>query len=239
MFKINKQVPIEDLLSRQMNLWQKSHKKSQAKKTGLYPNITISREVGSRSGELIERISARLKWKIYGKEIVDYISKNSKIRKNIVELFDEKTRNEMDTLLATLMDGRTMSNEMYLNHLAKTLVTLGKHSNAIIIGRGANFILSDNMAFKIRIVEDLKDRLRNLSHQEPKPLSEKELKKEEAKRSSFIQRYFSEKIDNPANYDLVINLSKMDMATAEEIVICALQRKYCLTEDELKDDLAG
>ena len=57
MFKINKQVPIEDLLSRQMNLWQKSQKESKAKKTGLYPNLTISREVGSHCEELI-RVSS-------------------------------------------------------------------------------------------------------------------------------------------------------------------------------------
>ena len=87
MFKINKQVPIEDLLSRQMTKWQETQRKSKAAITGLYPNITVSREVGSRSHECLERISKRLNWKIYGKEIVDYISENSNIRKNIVELF--------------------------------------------------------------------------------------------------------------------------------------------------------
>ncbi len=235
MFKINKQVPIEDLLSRQMTLWQKSHKESKAKK-GQYPNLTLSREVGSRSGELVERISKRLNWKIYGKEIVDYISENSHIRKDIVELFDEKARNEMDTLLATLMNGHAMSNEMYLNHLAKTLVTLGRHSNSIIIGRGSNFILSDNMALKIRIIEQFNDRLRNLLRDKShKDVSEKELKKEDLKRSSFIRRYFSEKIDDPLNYDLVINLSKMDMPTAVEVIISALSKKYNLSEQDLLD----
>ncbi len=235
MFKINKQVPIEDLLSRQMTLWQKSHKESKAKK-GQYPNLTISREVGSRSGELVERISKRLNWKIYGKEIVDYISENSHIRKDIVELFDEKARNEMDTLLATLMNGHAMSNEMYLNHLAKTLVTLGRHSNSIIIGRGSNFILSDNMALKIRIIEQFNDRIKNLVRDKSqKNVSEKELKKEDLKRSSFVRRYFSEKIDDPLNYDLVINLSKMDMPTAVEVIISALSKKYNLSEQDLLD----
>jgi cytidylate kinase len=235
MFKINRQVPIEDLLSRQMNLWQKSHLKSKAIKSGLYPNVTISREAGSRSSELVTRLSQRLRWKVYGKEIVDYIAQNSNIRKNIVKLFDEKSRNEMDTLLATLLNGRTMSNEMYLKHLAKTLVTLGKHSNAIIIGRGANFILSDNMALKIRLIEDFDERYRNLSHnKKDEPYSEKDLRREDQARASFVHRFFFAKIEDPAHYDLVINLSKMDISTAENVIICALEEKYDLKETVLK-----
>ncbi len=238
MFKLNKQVPIEDLLLRQMTLWQKSHKESKAQKIGLYPNVTFSREVGSNNGDLVKRISTRLNWKVYGREIVDYISVNSKIRRNIVQLFDEKTRNDVDTMLATLMNGHAMNNEMYLKHLAKTIVTLGKHSNAIILGRGANFILSDNMALKNRIIEDFNDRLKNLSHPKlPNKISEKELKKEDQNRRSFIRRYFSEKIDDPANYDLVINLSKMDIPTAENVIISALETKFCLSEQELKGEL--
>lgn len=236
MFKINKQVPIEDLISRQISFWETSQKKSIARQAGLYPNITISRDPGSRGAYLAQKISDQLNWKIYGREIVDFISNNTHVRKSLVELFDEKTRNEMDNLLSALMNSHAMSNEMYLKHLAKTIVSIGKHSNAIILGRGANFILPDNMALKIRIVEDLQDRIKNMTQGTGDIKETKRfIKKEENDRSSFITKFFAEKIDNPAHYDLTINLSKLDLPEATDVVIYALQKKYDLPESDLKE----
>lgn len=234
MFKLNKQVPIENLISRQISFWETSHRTSVAKIAGLYPNITISREPGSHGGFLAQQLAERLNWKIFGREIVDYISSNTKVRKNIVALFDEKTRSDMENMIATLMNGKTMSNELFLKQLAKTIISIARHSNAIILGRGANFILPDNMAIKVRIVEDFDDRLHNIISGKIKPaIDAKKLRMEERQQAAFIFNNFKSKIDNPLNYDIVINLSKTDLVAAEEIIITALCKKYNLSEEDI------
>ena len=235
MFKLNKQVPIENLISRQVSFWETSNKTSVAKKAGLFPNITISREPGSHGGFLAQQLAERLHWKLFGREIVDYIASNTNIRRNIVKLFDEKTRNEMESLIATLINGHAMSKEMYLKQLAKTIITIGRHSNSIILGRGGNFIIPDNMAFKVRVIEDYEGRLRNILYGQPDvKIDEKSLKKEEADQQAFVHKYFKARISDPIHYDITINLSKVDLTAAEEMVISGLCKKYNLPEEGLK-----
>lgn len=234
MFKINKQVPIENLITRQMTFWDTSKKQFPVKKIGVYPNLTISRQAGSNGTCLAQKISSRLSWKVYDQEIVEYISNNTHVHKNMVELFDEKTRREMDNLMATLMNSHTLNNEMYLRHLIKILVALGQHGCAIILGRGGNFILPDNMAFKVRFIENIDDRLKNLEEfDETQKWTLKTLKDNDHQQENYIHRFFGEKIDNPVHYDLVINLSKTDLKTAEEIIINGLASKFKVSEAEL------
>lgn len=240
MFKLNKQVPIENLISKQINIWETSHKTTVAKKSGLYPNITISREPGSRGGYLSQQLAKRLNWKIFGREIVEYISHNTHIHKDIIKLFDERSRNDIENLISILINSQQMSNEMYFKQLAKTIISLGRHSNAIILGRGANFILPDNMAFKVRVVEDFDQRLRNILNSENVPdIGAKKLKQEQEAQASFIIHNFKSRIDDATHYDLIINLSKTDLQVAEEIIIAGLCRKYNLSEEDLKESLSG
>ncbi|MCB0282652.1 MAG: cytidylate kinase-like family protein [Calditrichae bacterium] len=236
MFKLNKQVPIENLISKQISFWETSHKTTTAKKSGLFPNITISREPGSRGGYLSQQLAKRLNWKIFGREIVEYIAHNTHIHKDIIKLFDERSRNDIENLISTLINSQQMSNEMYLKQLAKTIITLGRHSNAIILGRGANFILPDSMAFKIRVVEDFDQRLHNiLNNENMLKIDAKKLKQEQEEQASFIVHNFKSRIDDATHYDLIINLSKSDLQTAEDIIIAGLCRKYNLSEEDLAE----
>jgi len=118
--------------------------------------------------------------------------------------------------------------------LVKIIVTLGRHGSAIILGRGGNFILPDNMAFKVRFIECIEDRLKNLSHfDESGNWTIKSLKCSDQQKEDYIHKYFGQKVDSPCHYDLVINLSKTDLKTAEEIIINGLASKFNVSEAEL------
>ena len=64
---------------------------------------------------------------------------------------------------------------------------------------------------------------------------EKELKKNDIVRSLFIRKHFGKDADHPSHFDMVINLSKIDLSTAENIIISALSAKYGLSEEQLKE----
>jgi cytidylate kinase len=103
------------------------------------------------------------------------------------------------------------------------------------LGRGGNFILPDNMAFKVRLIENLDNRLKNLARFDaPAKWTGKSLKKDDQQRNDYIHRFFGEKIDDPHHYDLVINLAKTGIKTAEEIIINGLSAKFNLSERDLR-----
>ena len=230
------QIPMEDLITRQINFWEKSHKKSFVQKSLHYKNLTISQQSGSNGIELGRAVAKRLGWQVYDKEIVNYISENTHVRKHMVELFDEKARTEMDTLISTVLDKNAINKEIYLKQLTKTIVTLGRHGNAVIIGRGGHFILPDSMALKICILRNFSERVKEFTKKTGNPShAEKELKKNDIMRSLFIRKNFGKDADSPVHFDLILNLSKIDVDTAENIVVNALCAKYGLTEEQLKE----
>jgi cytidylate kinase len=229
-------IPMEDLITRQINFWEKSRKKPAVQKSLRHKNLTISQQSGSSGIELGNAVAKRLGWQVYDKEIVNYISENTQVRKHMVELFDEKARTEMHTLISSILDKNSINKEIYFKQLTKTMVTLARHGNAVIIGRGGNFILPDSMALKIFITRDFADRIQEISQQSDNALAaEKELKKNDIVRSLFIRKHFGKDADHPSHFDLVINLSKIDLTTAENIIISALSAKYGLNEEQLKE----
>jgi len=230
------QIPMEDLITRQINFWEKSRKKPAVQSSLRHKNLTISQQKGSNGIELGKAIAKRLGWQVYDKEIVNYIAENTQVRKHMVELFDERSRTEMDTLISTILDKNSINKEIYFKQLTKTLITLGRHGNAVIIGRGGNFILPDNMALKIFVARDFSDRIKQVSKNAADAAgAEKELKKNDIVRSLFIRKHFGKDADHPSHFDLVINLSKVDFSTAENIIISALSAKYGLNEEQLKE----
>ncbi len=229
MLKFKDEIPMEQIISRQIRLWERTYengKVRRGKKT--LPSITISKEVGSQGVELAHRLASRLGWQLYDKELVEYIANNAHVRKNVVESFDEKTQSEIETWVRTLLDRHALASDKYFKHLISVITMIGEHGQAIILGRGGNFILPPNKALRLKTVAPSKKRISYIVQQ--LGVSEKEADKivsqADKERSAFIRRFFHQNAENPLSYDLVLNMESLDLKAAEEIVIHALKAKF-------------
>jgi cytidylate kinase len=100
---------------------------------------------------------------------------------------------------------------------------LYEEGNAVIIGRGSQYILKDYVnAWHILLVGDLEYRTRfvmnkyNLSKNE----SQKAIAKRDQIRSRFLG-FFSDdgSPDDPLLYDLIIKMSRISMDKAEQLIV--------------------
>lgn len=193
MLKVSKDIPLENLVSRQMKFWESVGKTKEKSDTPqVWPCITISREIGSQGAKLAMLLAERLGWQVFDKEIVDYIANHAKVRKNIVELFDGKARNEFNSWLVTILDSHSLSSDRFFKHLVTTIMSIGQHGRAIILGRGANFILPDNKALKLRVVAPLHQRIDFIQSEMGIDAAHAEsvIKKMQNERNAFVKRYF-------------------------------------------------
>ena len=101
---------------------------------------------------------------------------------------------------------------------------IAEKGNMVILGRGAQFILKDRKdACHVLLVADESDRIRfmrdayQLSHEQARQAVAKQGKR----RMKLMKLFHSEGYDLPEHYDLVLNMSKIDMDHAVEL-ICAL-----------------
>src|SRR4030042_3393148 len=126
------------------------------------PCITVSRETGSGGRLIATLVAKKLKMKFYDKEFVELIAKSARKRKEVIETLDERSRGFVEGLINSLADSNSkLSESRYLRYLYQTILSLTEKSKAVILGRGANFIIPAEKALNVRIIAPLDVRIAN------------------------------------------------------------------------------
>lgn len=229
MLKFKDKIHMEQFISRQIRLWERTYDNGKVRRGEYsFPCITVSKEIGSQGVELAHRLASRLHWQVFDKELVEYISNNAHVRRNVVESFDEKTQSEIETWVRTLLDRHALASDKYFKHLISVIMTIGEHGRAIILGRGGNFILSPYKSLRLKTVAPLEKRIDYTVNQlsVSKKEAEKIVSQADKERLAFVRRFFHHDAKDPLGYDLVLNMGSLDLNAAEEIVIQALKAKF-------------
>ena len=110
----------------------------------------------------------------------------------------------------------------------RVIGAIGKHGHAVILGRGANFILPQEDILRVRIVAPLEMRIKNMAEWSNLSLAKakEQVFKIESDRRAFIMKYFYADIDDPVNNDIIINTKNTSIDAAVDIVKAALKFKY-------------
>ncbi len=239
MKQIAHDVPLGRLVSKQVGLWEvrrkiqeKYGKREETGEPWGKAYITISREAGSNGNEIAEKIAEILKWQVFDKQIVDYIATTAHIRKSIIESFDERKQDEIKAWVQTIIDSDALNPDHYLNHLMNVLMVIAEHGQAIILGRGANFILDPKKGLRVKIAAPYEMRLLQIMHE--MELSKKDarryIEEKDNQRLAYIRQHFHRDADNPLFYDLVLNTEFMPIDSVAETIVTALKSKLSLID---------
>jgi cytidylate kinase len=184
------------------------------------PCITISREPGAGGSEIARKLSVDLKMDLIGTHIITKVAQSANSSEKVVKTLDDKHVTTMDTWITSLFTARHLWPDVYLQHLIKVIATIGEHGNAIIVGRGAQYILPPERMFRIRFIAPREKRIENLLKSRGCTRAEAEsfIQKTENDRQAYIMKYFHEDIANPADYDLIVNTADLSVDQAAEIV---------------------
>jgi len=95
--------------------------------------------------------------------------------------------------------------------------------DAVIIGRGANFILPFENRFAVRIIAPSEIRVANImrafgARDED---ARQRVTRREARRRAFIRQAFNKDIRNPSHYDMTLNTARLSVAAAAEAIVAA------------------
>jgi cytidylate kinase len=103
----------------------------------------------------------------------------------------------------------------------KVVAAIASHGNAIIVGRGANFLIPPENRLSIRVISPLENRVENVAKEfgVTREEAKRRVINRENRRSSFIRQSFNADVADPRNYDLVINTKNLDIDAALGAVI--------------------
>jgi len=220
---LTKSRSIEQIIEEQVRKWQLS--KTAPKTEVLFrPIVTISREPGSGGNVIGDRLARRLDLDLFHQEVIHAMAKSAKVSARLLETLDERGLSMLDDWMAYLVDARHMWPDQYIKHLMKVIGAIGRHGGAVLIGRGANFILPPERHFSVRVIAPFEMRAANVArnHQVTEKEARSRITKTDSQRRAFIRKYFNTSIADPIHYSMVINTGSASIDGAVEAIVAFL-----------------
>lgn len=215
------------------------------KKKNPGPCLTISRESGIETSFLCERLVEELsnyykvEWAYFDKEIIDKVISDYNLPERLQRYLSEERVPPFSQMLNELLGIHPPLLKL-IKRMIRTIMDLGEIGNVILIGRGANIITMQlKNSYHIRLVAPIKDRIAqlqntmNIYYEEAKAI----MTKEDENRKDFLIRTFKQEIDNPLNYNQIINISRFNTNELIQNIFESIKIKYPHNQYTLKDGI--
>ncbi|MFC1988279.1 AAA family ATPase [Chloroflexota bacterium] len=122
----------------------------------------------------------------------------------------------------------SLDDTRYLAGLKSIIKELAESKSIVICGRGSEFILKDYpRVLHVLVIAPLEIRLKRVMEDlnVNEGAAEKEIKRYDGSRREFIKRHFQAELEDPINYDLVLNAEKLSFEAVSAIIVGALPFK--------------
>ena len=119
--------------------------------------ITLSRQAATNADLIARLVADRLNLHVYDGELVDEIARRAQKDPQVINRLDETLLGPVE---AMLLEWRESINEdIYGRYLRRAVQAIAKRGDAVIIGRGANYIMKCSECLNVRIVAPLELRI--------------------------------------------------------------------------------
>jgi cytidylate kinase len=225
---------IDRIIENQIHTWEAAAEKRRAEELDkpdrpkpVWPCITIARMIGAGGWETAQQLGKRLGWQVFDREILEVIVRQGHFREAIMSALDEHDRSSVELWVDGLLHGALADKGDYHRTLTKVLTSISIHGHAIIVGRGANFVLDHRRSLHVRIVAPWAQRCETVSRSRGIPPNRAAVlvKETDHERAAFISQHFHARIDDPTVYDLTIDTAAFSREATVEMITQALRLK--------------
>lgn len=213
---------VHQLIEEQVRRWEILKKKSPEAK--VMPVITLSREPGSGGKLVAKAVADRLGLDLFHHDIINAMAANADTSTRVIRTLDERGVSMLEDWVSAAISDRHLWPDEYAEVMMRVIGTIGKHGKAIIVGRGANFVLPPENRFRVRIIAPLELRINCVA--ETNGVSKKEAKRHvlrtESDRRAFVRKYFHSDIRDPVNYDMILSTGTLSVTSAAAAICSAV-----------------
>ncbi len=201
------------------------------------PAVTISQAAGARgnpiAAELVRQLRANAAiprdrlWTLFNQRLVHQVVEEHGLPKSTVGFFPEDRSGHLMDMIGEAL-GLHPGVYTAVAKTAETVLRLAQSGNAVIVGRGGNFITRGiATALHVRLVGSLEIRIRSFAriYKVSRDEAVKEVARRDRARKNYILENFRQDINDVTNYDLVLNTDELSDSDAAQIISVALEAK--------------
>jgi cytidylate kinase len=205
--------------------------------------VTISREYGSGGGEIAARLARRLGWQLIDHEIVERVAREMGTSTQEAEAQDEQTEGVLARALtsAAYLDPALMvsappeaflsDRDVYRDTVNRVVRAAATRGHVVIVGRGSQVILAQRRdVLHVRIIAPFEKRVAYVMQREglDQHAAQSRIKMKDLDRTRHLEVEYDRKPQDAQLYDIVLNISLLDLDSAVEVICFMLQQKVKL-----------
>ena len=193
--------------------------------------ITLSRHFGAGGKTLGTMVAKKLGYVLLDDEIIKLVAEKAK-SSDWMDALEKESGGKLLPYISGLVPKGRM--EMILDEkkggvdevisvdiLQKLMLQIAEEGNAIIVGRGGQYLLRDHKdAFHVMLVADLEDRVQFMEERYNLSLKKalQVVNRQDKRRQNFYRLLGKVDYDQPDIYHLVLNMSKLSLEKACELL---------------------
>ena len=197
--------------------------------------ITISRQYGAGGKTLAKMLAKELGYTFVDADIIKMIAKEANVSPEWVESVEKDAGTRFSKIITSMIakhlvdqvlkdEKGYIDDEKYLDYLVLIITKIADENNAVILGRGSQYILNNHPdAFHLFLIRELENRVKfiienyKLTDQQARQV----VNDEDKRRLNYFSRLGKKDFDNPSLYHMVLNMNRMDINKAFQL-ICTL-----------------
>lgn len=196
------------------------------------PVITLAYDLGVPGMAIAGQVATEFDFHVIDREVLLEIERDTGLGEKVLAALDAGKRSTLDAWIRGWTDTHhwVVDQKSFYFLLSRVIRGISLHGSAVIIGHGANFILAGTGALRVRLTAPLELRVRSVAEglegHGPCPAAQAraEIEKHAAERAQLIRKYFHAEFEDPAGYDAVYNLRRMDPQLGAGLVADAYRR---------------
>jgi len=199
------------------------------------PVITISRQYGAGGKTIANLVAHKLGYQMFDDEILQEVARKANVSKHWVDSVEKEAGSKFQRFISGIVpkslierildsEGGYIDEEIYIDLLYKVITRIADQGNAVIVGRGGQYILEGfENTYHILLIADKLHRIQFMEEHYQLSSSEalKVVNANEKKRATLFRKFGKEGYDNHVHYNIVINTSVIPIQKASDI-ICKL-----------------
>jgi len=202
------------------------------------PVIALSRQMGSSTSEITEALRATLgePWQVWDSALLDEVARRTGCRVQLLQAMDEKEQSQIELTMRSLVGAPIVEEFTYRRQLAQVMLTLAQRGYAIIVGRGAVFILQDALKVRLRAAFSYRVDQAARLYGWPREEAERRVRASDRERSEFISTEFERQIEAVELYDMTLSVDTLGVPAAAAAIAAATRVRFHLPARALEEN---
>jgi cytidylate kinase len=203
-------------------------------------SVAISREAGARGGSVARKVGELLGWQVFDQESLDYLVKNDTARGQFLAEVPDTAKAWASAHFARLRNKQKLpaATDPGTAAMIELMLAVAARGDAVILGRGAGFLLPAETTVHVRVVAPLESRVAYFAQwlRLPREEAAAEVTARDVRRGEYLKATLGRDPADPTGYDAVVNAERLGIEGTAQFIQWAVRTKQMYAELRDSDD---